>query len=388
MSISFVIHSLEIPLVRPFRTSFGSQSVRDVVLVEAVSESGVSGWGECVTMAWPGYSAEYTRGAVNVMREFLIPTLSPLLGAGRGSSVKGSSVKGSSSEGSTPAPDSVRAALAVMQGNPMAKSAIETALLDLWLKERNLSLGDFLGATRERVDCGVSVGIPNSITDLITEVGQYVDEGYRRIKLKVEPGWDLEALRAVRAEWPEIPLQVDANQAYRRSDADHLAKFDEFDLLLIEQPLPEDDLLGHKLISSVVATPICLDESILSVDSAESAIEFGATTIINIKPGRVGGFLNARDIHDLCVEKNIPVWCGGMLETGVGRAANIALAAMPGFIIPGDTSASSRYYKEDVTEPFVLDHGQLHVPSGPGIGIEPIAANLAEMSTAIEHVEV
>jgi O-succinylbenzoate synthase len=378
VSISFVIHSLEIPLVRPFRTSFGSQSVRDVVLVEAVSESGVSGWGECVTMAWPGYSAEYTRGAVNVMREFLIPTLAPLLGAGRGSS----------SEGSTPAPDSVRAALAVMQGNPMAKSAIETALLDLWLKERNLSLGDFLGAVRDRVDCGVSVGIPNSITDLITEVGQYVDEGYRRIKLKVEPGWDLEALRAVRVEWPEIVLQVDANQAYWRSDAEHLAKFDEFDLLLIEQPLPEDDLLGHKLISSVVATPICLDESILSVDSAESAIEFGATTIINIKPGRVGGFLNARDIHDLCVEKNIPVWCGGMLETGVGRAANIALAALPGFILPGDTSASNRYYKEDVTEPFVLENGQLRVPTGPGIGVEPISANLAEMSTNIEHVEV
>jgi O-succinylbenzoate synthase len=388
MSISFVIHSLEIPLVRPFRTSFGSQSVRDVVLVEAISDSGVSGWGECVTMAWPGYSAEYTRGAVNVMRDFLIPTLSPLLGVGGGSSSKGSSLKGSSAEGSTPAPDSVRAALAVMQGNPMAKSAIETALLDLWLKERNLSLGDFLGATRDRVDCGVSVGIPNSIADLIAEVGQYVEQGYRRIKLKVEPGWDLDALRAVRGEWPEIPLQVDANQAYRRSDADHLAKFDEFDLLLIEQPLPEDDLLGHKLISSVVETPICLDESILSVDSAESAIEFGATTIINIKPGRVGGFLNARDIHDLCVEKNIPVWCGGMLETGVGRAANIALAALPGFILPGDTSASNRYYKEDVTEPFVLDHGQLSVPNGPGIGVEPIAVNLSGMSIATEHVEV
>ena len=374
MSISFVIHSLEIPLVRPFRTSFGSQSVRDVVLVEAVSDNGVSGWGECVTMAWPGYSAEYTRGAVNVMRDFLIPTLAPLVGE--------------SAADSTPAPDSVRAALAVMQGNPMAKSAVETALLDLWLKERNLSLGEFLGAVRDRVDCGVSVGIPSSIEDLIQEVGQYVEQGYRRIKLKVEPGWDLDALRAVRDEWPGVPLQVDANQAYRRSDAEHLARFDEFDLLLIEQPLPEDDILGHKLISSVVSTPICLDESILSVDSAEGAIEFGATTIVNIKPGRVGGFLTARDIHDLCVEKEIPVWCGGMLETGVGRAANIALAALPGFTLPGDTSASSRYYKEDVTEPFVLDNGQLAVPTGPGIGIEPIAANLAEMSTATERVDV
>jgi len=374
MSISFVIHSLEIPLVRPFRTSFGSQSVRDVVLVEAVSDNGVSGWGECVTMAWPGYSAEYTRGAVNVMRDFLIPTLAPLVGE--------------SAADSTPAPDSVRAALAVMQGNPMAKSAVETALLDLWLKERNLSLGEFLGAVRDRVDCGVSVGMPSSIEDLIQEVGQYVEQGYRRIKLKVEPGWDLDALRAVRNEWPGVPLQVDANQAYRRSDAEHLARFDEFDLLLIEQPLPEDDILGHKLISSVVSTPICLDESILSVDSAEGAIEFGATTIVNIKPGRVGGFLTARDIHDLCVEKEIPVWCGGMLETGVGRAANIALAALPGFTLPGDTSASSRYYKEDVTEPFVLDNGQLAVPTGPGIGIEPIAANLAEMSTATERVDV
>lgn len=375
MSISFLIHSLEIPLVRPFRTSFGSQSVRDVVLVEAVSEAGVSGWGECVTMAWPGYSAEYTRGAVNVMREFLIPTLMPLVVA--------------SAEGgtATPAPDSVRSALALMQGNPMAKSAIETALLDLWLKQRNLSLGEFLGATRDRVDCGVSVGISSSIEELMIEVGQYIDEGYRRIKLKVEPGWDVDALRAVREQWPEIPLQVDANQAYRRSDADHLAKFDEFDLLLIEQPLPEDDLLGHRLISSVVSTPICLDESILSVDSAESAIEFGATTIINIKPGRVGGFLAARDIHDLCVERSIPVWCGGMLETGVGRAANIALAALPGFVLPGDTSASNRYYKEDVTEPFVLVNGQLRVPTNPGIGVEPIAENLAEMSTATERIE-
>jgi len=374
MSIAFVIHSLEIPLVRPFRTSFGSQSIRDVVLVEAVNDSGVSGWGECVTMAWPGYSAEYTRGAINVMREFLLPTLLPLLDQGE--------------RGGTPEPDSVRAALSVMQGNPMAKSAVETALLDLWLRERNLSLGEFLGAARDRVDCGVSVGIPDSIEDLMTEVGQYVDQGYLRIKLKVEPGWDLDALRAVRSQWPEIPLQVDANQAYRRSDAEHLAKFDEFNLLLIEQPLPEDDLLGHTLISSVVSTPICLDESILSVESAESAIEFGATTIINIKPGRVGGFLAAREIHNLCVEKSIPVWCGGMLETGIGRAANIALAALPGFTLPGDTSASNRYYKEDVTEPFVLDNGQLRVPTGPGIGVVPIASNLVGMSTATELIEL
>lgn len=364
MSVSFRIHSLEIPLVRPFRTSFGSQSVRDVVLVEAVSESGVSGWGECVAMAWPGYSSEYTSAAVEVMTDYLLPSLTPLLDT-------------------VPEPDAVRSALNVTQGHPMAKSAIATALLDLWLKNRETSLGSYLGAVRDRVDCGVSVGIPNSLDSLLEEVGSYVDQGYRRIKLKIEPGWDIEAVGLVRETWPDMPLQVDANQAYGRNDGAHLAALDPFNLLLIEQPLPEDDLLGHALLAQQIHTPMCLDESILSVASAEGAIEFGATAIVNIKPGRVGGFLTAKEIHDLCVERSIPVWCGGMLETGVGRAANVALAALPGFTLPGDTSASNRYYAEDVTEPFVLDNGQLAVPSGPGIGVEPIPANLAEMSTGL-----
>ncbi len=364
MAISFRIHSLEIPLVRPFRTSFGSQSVRDVVLVEAISDSGVSGWGECVTMAWPGYSSEYTSGAVDVMQKFLIPDLRPILDT-------------------TPEPDAVRAAMESQQGHPMAKAAVSTALLDLWLKERGQSLGSYLGAVRDRIDCGVSVGIPTSIDSLLEEVGMYVDQGYRRIKLKIEPGWDIEPVRIVRETWPDIPLQVDANQAYGRNDGSHLAQLDEFNLVLIEQPLPEDDLLGHVRISQQVSTPICLDESILSVASAEGAIEFGATTIINIKPGRVGGYLTSRDIHDLCVERSIPVWCGGMLETGVGRAANLALAGLPGFTVIGDTSASSRYYAEDITTPFVLENGQLGVPKGPGIGVEPIAENMAAMSTGV-----
>lgn len=364
MTISFRIHSLEIPLVRPFRTSFGSQSVRDVVLVEAVSDSGVSGWGECVTMAWPGYSAEYTSGAIDVMQKFLIPTLEPLLET-------------------SPEPDAVRSALSVMQGHPMAKSALSTALLDLWLKERETSLANYLGAVRDKVDCGVSVGIPSSIDSLLEEVGSYVSQGYKRIKLKIEPGWDIDAVREVRNAWPEMLLQVDANQAYERTDGAHLAQLDQYDLLLIEQPLPEDDFLGHAMISREVNTPICLDESILSVASAQGAIEFGATTIINIKPGRVGGYLTAKEIHDLCVGQDIPVWCGGMLETGIGRAANLALAALPGFVLPGDTSASNRYYAEDVTEPFVLDNGQLPVPNEPGIGVEPIPENLEAMRTAV-----
>lgn len=360
MTIKFQIHSLEIPLVRPFRTSFGSQSVRDVVLVEAISDSGLSGWGECVTMSWPGYSAEYTSGAVDVMQKFLIPDLQPLLD-------------------STPEPEAVRTAMQSQQGHPMAKAALSTALLDLWLKERGIALASYLGGVRDRIDCGVSVGISPTIDALLEEVGSYVDQGYRRIKLKIEPGWDIEPVRIVRETWPDIPLQVDANQAYGRHDGPHLAQLDPYNLILIEQPLPEDDLLGHVHISKVVNTPICLDESIISVASAEGAIEFGATTIINIKPGRVGGYLEAKEIHDLCLERSIPVWCGGMLETGVGRAANLALASLPGFTVIGDTSASSRYYTLDVTEPFVLENGQLPVPQGPGIGVEPIAEVLAEM---------
>ena len=332
--------------MRPFRTSFGSQSVRDVVLIEAISDSGVSGWGECVTMSWPGYSPEYTSGAVDVMQKFLIPDLVPILD-------------------STPEPDAVRSAMESQQGHPMAKAALSTALLDLWLRERHQSLGGYLGAVRESIDCGVSVGISSSIDALLEEVGTYVDQGYRRIKLKIEPGWDVEPVRIVRETWPYIPLQVDANQAYGRTDGAHLAKLDDFNLILIEQPLPEDDLFGHAQISQVVNTPICLDESILSVASAEGAIEFGATSIINIKPGRVGGYLTSREIHDLCVDRGVPVWCGGMLETGVGRAANLALAGLPGFTVIGDTSASNRYYAEDVTAPFVLKDGRLTVPTGP-----------------------
>ena len=356
------LHRLNIPLVRPFRTSFGTERVRDLVLVEAVSADGVHGWGECVTMSWPGYSAEYTDGAIDVIQRHLVPALSEL------------------PEGADPV--AVREALDVVRGHPMAKNALSTALLDAWLRARGESLGSYLGATRDIIDCGVSVGIPatESIDALLEEVGSYIEAGYRRIKLKIEPGWDLEPVAAVRAAWPTIPLQVDANQAYSRSHAAHLALLDPFDLILIEQPLHEEDWYGHVLLSEACATPICLDESILSADSADSALRFGATSIINIKPGRVGGYLIAREIHDLCLNRGVPVWCGGMLETGVGRAANLALAGLPGFTVIGDTSASSRYYEVDVTEPFVLDDGRLSVPTGPGIGVDPLPEVLADLT--------
>lgn len=363
MSLGAVrLHRLSIPLVRPFRTSFGTETVRDVILVEAVGADGTSGWGECVTMSWPGYSYEYGDTAIDVITNHLFPVLGEA--------------------GDDFDPIAVRETFSVVRGHPMAKCALGTALLDLWLRAKGQSLGDYLGAVRSKVDCGVSVGIPptESVRDLMDEVAGYVDAGYRRIKLKIEPGWDLDPVSAVRTEWPDIPLQTDANQAYSRSQIDRLAALDDFDLLLIEQPLPEDDWFGHVLASRSCRTPICMDESIHSVESAESALEFGAASIINIKPGRVGGYLDARDIHDLCVSRDAPVWCGGMLETGVGRAANLALAALPGFTLPGDTSASSRYYKVDVTEPFVLHEGQLDVPTGPGIGVDPIPEILADMT--------
>lgn len=354
------LRRLDMPLVRPFRTSFGTQTARDVLLVEVVTDDGVSGWGECAAMEWPGYSAEYVDGAVDVLVEHLIPLVfsDRLLD-----------------------PDLTHERLRRMQGHPMAKAALETAVLDAWLRTNDRSLADYLGAVRTEVDCGVSVGIPASIDALLDEVGSYVDAGYRRIKLKIEPGWDLEPVSAVRSAWPDMPLQTDANQAYTRDDADLLGAMDSFNLLLVEQPLPEDDLRGHALLAQQISTPVCLDESIISTATADSAIAFGATSVINIKPGRVGGYIEAKAIHDLCLAQGVPVWCGGMLETGIGRAANVALAALPGFTLPGDTSASSRYFATDITAPFVLDDGRLHVPTGPGIGVDPIPALLDEFGT-------
>ena len=236
------------------------------------------------------------------------------------------------------------------------------------------------------MDCGVSVGIASSIDRLLEEVSLYVAEGYRRIKLKIEPGWDVDPVAAVRSAWPEIPLQVDANQAYSLSDAEHLASLDRFNLLLIEQPLNEHDLLGHAALAKKMQTPICLDETITSLADARQAVALGAAGIINIKPGRVGGYLESIRIHDFCKESGIPVWCGGMFETGIGRAANVALAALPGFTLPGDTSGSSRYFHRDVTQPFVLEGGRLKVPQGPGIGVTVDLAFVEEITTAVRRI--
>jgi o-succinylbenzoate synthase len=359
------LSTIHLPLVRPFRTSFGTQTSREVLMVKVTNENGTVGWAECVAMSEPLYSPEYVIGCLDLMKRFLIPALR--------------------AKESITAED-VPVVLKPFLGGQMAKAALETAILDAQLKDQGISLAKYLGATKTKVECGVSVGIANNLESLVEEVKSYVDAGYRRIKLKIEPGWDYEAVKTIRNLYPEIPLQVDANQAYSRSDGKLLAKLDEFDLLLIEQPLDEHDILGHALLAKEVKTPICLDESIISLGSAEDALALKATTVINIKPGRVGGYIESKKIHDLCVKNNVPVWCGGMLETGIGRAANLALAALPGFTLPGDTSASARYFKQDITKPFVMDDGYLTVPTGPGIGIEPDLDFLDEITTAKEVI--
>jgi O-succinylbenzoate synthase len=359
------LHRISMPLVAPFRTSFGTETTRDILLLRVVTDE-AEGWGECVAMTDPLYSSEYVEAVADVLRRFLVPALA--------------------AAGPIDAP-AVATTLAPVKGHRMAKAALEMAVLDAELRAEGRSFGRELGAVHERVPCGVSVGIMDSIPALLDAVSGYVEEGYLRIKLKIEPGWDVEPVRAVRERFgDDLLLQVDANTAYTLADARHLARLDAFDLLLIEQPLEEDDVLGHADLARLIRTPVCLDESIVSAQSAAAAIRLGACQIVNIKPGRVGGYLEARRIHDVCAASGVPVWCGGMLETGLGRAANVALAALPGFTLPGDTSASGRYYRTDITPPFVLDDGHLDVPDGPGLGVVPIPEELDRVTTATEWI--
>jgi O-succinylbenzoate synthase len=354
-------HRLSLPLVRPFRTSFGTEYAKDVILIEVTTDSGVTGWGECVSAPDPSYSHEFNDAALLTLRDHLVPrVLERDLTA-----------------------EEVPALLFAVRGHPMARGALELAIIDAQLRQAEVSFATYLGATRAAIPCGVSTGIPadDSMDTLVDEVDSYVADGYRRIKLKIQPGWDVEPTRVIRERYPDIPLQVDANQAYSRDHIDHLAALDAFDLLLIEQPIHEDDYLGLRRLADRMATPMCLDESILSRDNAESLIDYGACEVVNIKAGRVGGYLSAKAIHDLCLDRGVPVWCGGMVETGIGRAANVALAALPGFTLPGDTSSSTRFFATDVTEPLEMSaDGMMTVPTGPGLGVEPIPELLTEFT--------
>ncbi len=383
MRISGVeLRTIRMPLRSPFETSFGVEEERTAVLIRVVGtvpshdhhhhhRVEVQGWGECVAMELPLYSSEYAYGAAEVLRRFLVPRLLAESEAGRDVTA-----------------ELVDPLLAPIIGHRMAKGALEMAVLDAQLRATGQSLAGYFGATRSSVPSGVSVGIQPSIARLLDVVSDYLADGYVRIKLKIKPGWDVAPVEAVRERFGElILLQVDANAAYTLADARLLRRLDAFDLLLIEQPLPEDDIRQHAELAKLIQTPICLDESVVSVRAAADAIALRACQVINIKAGRVGGYLNARKVHDLCQANGIPVWCGGMVETGLGRAANAALAALPGFTLPGDISASDRFYDQDITEPFVLEDGRIAVPTRPGLGVEPIQNVLDRFTVATEWIQ-
>ncbi|MDP8992499.1 MAG: o-succinylbenzoate synthase [Actinomycetota bacterium] len=358
------LRRVRLPLVTPFRTGAGQTDVRDVLLVK-VSTTEAEGWGECTAMGEPTYTSEYVDGAHHVIHHHLVPRLvdRPSLTA-----------------------DSVAPALAAVKGHPMAKTALEMAVLDAELRSAGTSLAAHLGGAREAVDAGVSVGMAGSVAELLTSVGHHVDAGYRRVKIKVGPGWDVEPVRAVRERFADVTLQVDANGAYRPAEAAPLVELDTFELAMIEQPFGPDELIAHAELARRLRTPVCLDESITSAAAAQSAIALGAASVVNVKASRVGGYLEARRVHDVCLATGVPVWCGGMLESGLGRAANVALASLPGFTLPGDLSASDRYYEQDLTPPFVLEDGRLRVPTGPGLGVEVLDDVIEAFTTSVERV--
>ena len=344
------LHHLRMPLVSPFETSFGRAVDRDCILVEVETDAGLIGWGEVVADRDPGYAYETVETAWHILRDYIVPQFigKPFL-----------------------LPDAYVQQTQKIKGHGMAKAGLEMALWDLWGQRDNRSLQDLLGAKRERVPVGVSVGLQDSPDELVEVVAGYVRDGYQRIKLKIKPGRDVGEVKAVRDAFPDIQLQVDANSAYTLDTADALRPLDAYDLLLIEQPLSEDDLWDHAKLQAQLTTPICLDESIIHPRSAQHALEMKSCRVINIKQGRVGGLVNAKAIHDMCAARGVPVWCGGMLETGVGRAANLALASLPNFTLPGDISATERYYHQDVThEVFTLnDDSTVTVPTQPGLGV-------------------
>ncbi len=358
------LREVALPLVRPFRASFGEEREKRAILVRVLTDDG-EGWGECVASTEPRYSEEWLEGAWAVLHRHVGPSF-----------LRGPPVN---------RPESVGKTLAGIRGHRMAKASLEAAVLDAWLRIRRERLADFLGAVRERVPCGVSVGIAGSVEALLEEVQGYLAQGYRRVKLKIEPGWDVAVIREVRAALPETPLSVDANAAYSPADTAVFEGLDELGLVMIEQPLHHEDLVNHAKLQARLRTPICLDESIRSKADAVAAIELGACRVINIKPARVGGILEGKRVHDVAKERGVPVWIGGMLETGIGRAPNVALAAMAGVTMPGDTSASERYFKQDLTEPFVVEpDGTMAVPKGPGIGVEPLTDRLEECTVRVE----
>lgn len=356
-----------LPLVRPFRTSFGEEREKRAILVH-VDAGDVHGWGECVASASPRYSSEWNAAAWLTLERILLPAVLEA--------------------GPLARPEDVADRVRWVRGHRMAKAALETAALDALLHAEGRSLAEHVGAVRDRIECGVSVGIAASPETMLEEIQGYLARGYRRVKLKIEPRRDVGVVRAIREALPGTPLSVDANAAYGLEDIAVFEALDELGLVMIEQPLDHEDLVEHASLQRRLRTPICLDESIESARDAAAAIELGACRVINIKPGRVGGPLESIRIHDVAAQAGVPVWIGGMLETGVGRAVNVALAAMPGVTMPGDTSASARYFASDLTEPFVVaPDGTMAVPAGDGIGVVPNPERLAACTVRRAVVE-
>jgi O-succinylbenzoate synthase len=343
-------------LVSPFVTSFGGQVERHCLIL-ALHAGGVTGWGECVANSSPGYSYETSGTAWLILSQFLIPA------------VLGRDLQ---------EPEQVSDWMKPVRGHPLAKAAIDQAAWDITAQRDGLSFAQKLAepyseGPRKRVKVGVSIGIQPAVSDTLTIIQRHLEQGYGRIKLKIRPGHDLELARAARQAFPDTSIMLDANSAYRLEDASVFQAMDNLDLLMIEQPLGYEDIYDHSQLRPMIQTPLCLDESIHSADHARYALAIGACDIINIKPARVSGWTEARRVHDLCRQQGMPVWCGGMLETGIGRAAQLALASLPGFTLPGDISATERYYREDIARPdFVLnqDDSTIDVPDGPGLGVE------------------
>jgi len=361
------LREIRLSLVAPFETSFGRTTERRIILVKVFGD-GLAGWGECTAGEGPFYNHEAVDAAWIMIRDFVAPL------------VVGQEIDSAAAGG---------ALTRRIRGNRMARAAVETAVWDLEARQKNVPLWQLLGGTRKEINCGVSIGIQESHAELLRKIEREVAAGYQRIKIKIKPGWDYNAVRAVRAEFPEIKLTVDANSAYTLADAQLLRSLDEFGLMLIEQPLAYDDIIDHAELQRQLQTPVCLDESILSAEDARKALALGACRIINIKLGRVSGHTEARRIQDYCLERHVPVWCGGMLEAGIGRAHNIAMSTLPGFSMPGDVSASKRYWTEDIITPAVevTHRGTIMAPSGPGIGYEINEARIHSLTLRTEVIK-
>ncbi|HWO98682.1 MAG TPA: o-succinylbenzoate synthase [Bacillus sp. (in: firmicutes)] len=346
---SVTLHFIAMDLLTPFVTSYGTVQKREMILVEAESTDGITGWGEVVAFSTPWYTEETIRTCFHMLDQFLIPALFKQV---------------------IEHPEDIRKIFAPIKRNHMAKAAIDCAVWDMFSKKEGKSLADLVGGTREQIEAGVVIGI-DQLPNMLANVERRLKEGYKRFKIKIKPGYDYELIRQIRKEYPSIPLMADANSAYTLQDIEHLKRLDEFRLMMIEQPLDSDDIVDHAKLQREITTPICLDESIVSYDDARKAIELGSCQIINVKIGRVGGLTEAKRIHDLCLDQEVDLWVGGMLESGVSRVHNLALASLPGFTIPGDISASSRYWKRDVIIPEVtVANGYIRVPDGNGIGFD------------------